>query len=211
MLVTKEQLFSFFEDTPRNIIDDMVDDLDYAMSQFDINKKNRIAMFMAQIGVESGGLKFKQENLNYSAQRLLQVFPRHFRGIDPNQYARNPQKIANRVYANRMGNGPEESGDGWKYRGRGLIQLTGKSNYQAFATDMDMSLEEVVSYMETDEGACMSAGWFWDNNNLNPLADRGNIDEVSRIINAGPAGLLKNVHALDQRRAAYREALTIFG
>lgn len=210
MEVTYDQLTRFYENTPSNTIYDLVDDLNYAMEQFFIDSPDRVAMFLAQVGVESGGLRHREENLNYSAQRLMQVFPRYFRGVDVNQYARKPEKIANRVYANRMGNGPESSGDGWRYRGRGLIQLTGKNNYQAFADAMAMSLDEVVEYMQTDEGACMSAAWFWETNGLNEVADTRNVDEASRIINAGPGGSLSSVHALPERRAAYNEALQIF-
>lgn len=209
MQVTYQQLTELFPSTSSNIIDNLLDDLNYAMEQFFIDSTERIAMFLAQVGVESGGLRHREENLNYSAERLMQVFPRHFRGVDVNQYARNPEKIANRVYGNRMGNGPESSGDGWRYRGRGLIQLTGKNNYLAFADAMAMSLDEVTEYMQTEEGACMSAAWFWETNGLNPVADTGNVDEASRIINAGPRGLLSSVHALPERRNLYRRALSI--
>lgn len=210
VLVKREQLVNFFQSTPTAVIDDLYDDLIYAMAQFFVDNWDRVAAFMAQIDIESGGLRHREENLNYSAERLLQVFPRHFRGVDVNQYARIPQKIANRVYANRMGNGNEASGDGWRYRGRGLIQLTGKNNYAAFGKAMGMSVEDTSDYMGTSEGACMSAAWFWHSNGLNKIADRKQIDEISRIINAGPNGSLSAVHGLDKRRASYQRAVQIF-
>lgn len=210
MLITKDQMIEFFHSTPLATIDDLYDDLVYATTQFFIDNWDRVAAFMAQIDVESGGLKHREENLNYSAERLMVVFPRYFRGVDVNLYARKPELIANRVYANRMGNGNEQSGDGWRYRGRGLIQLTGKNNYAAFGKSMGMSAEETSDYMKTAEGAAMSAAWYWHTNGLNKLADRKQIDEISRLINAGPKGLLSSVHALDKRRASYHRAVQIF-
>ena len=143
-LVTFEQLNDFFEDTDESVIEKYVEFLNEVMEFYEINTPQRISMFLAQVGHESGGLRTIKENLMYSADRLKVIFPKYFRGVDPSGYARNPQKIANRVYANRMGNGDEASGDGYRYCGRGLIQLTGKSNYNAFAQDMNMSLEEAI-------------------------------------------------------------------
>jgi len=210
MKITSKQLVSFFNKTSAAAVEPLVDDLNHAMEQFFIDTPQRVAAFMAQLDIESGGLKAREENLNYSAKRLTEVFPRHFKDVDVNQYDRNPEKIANRVYRDRMGNGSESSGDGWKFRGRGFIQLTGKNNYTAFGKAMGMSAEEVSKYMESAEGACMSAGWFWETNKLNTIADRGQIDEISRIINAGPAGSLASVHGLDKRRESYKRALDIF-
>ena len=210
MKVTKEQLTAFFNKTPAATVEPLVDDLNHAMENFFINTPQRVAAFMAQIDIESGGLKAREENLNYRAERLIEVFPRHFKDVDAKDYDRNPEKIANRVYRDRMGNGSEASGEGWRYRGRGFIQLTGKNNYTAFGKAMGMSPEEASKYMESAEGACMSAGWFWETNKLNSVADKGQIDEVSRIINAGPAGQLSSVHGLDKRRDAYKRALDIF-
>jgi putative chitinase len=211
MKVTKEQLTKFFNKTPAATVEPLVDDLNHALEQYSINTPQRIAAFMAQIDIESGGLRAREENLNYSAKRLTEVFPRHFKDVDPNAYDRAPEKIANRVYRDRMGNGSEASGDGWRYRGRGFIQLTGKNNYTAFGKSMGMTAEEASDYMNNPEGACMSAGWFWETNKLNAVADKGNIDEVSRIINAGPAGAMSSVHGLDKRRDSYKRALEIFG
>lgn len=209
MKITADQLADIYTSAPRGLIESTLDDLNHAMESFFIDSRERVSAFLAQVAVESGELKHREENLNYSAQRLLQVFPRHFVGVDVNHYARSPQRIANRVYANRMGNGPESSGDGWEYRGRGFIQLTGKDNYRAFARSMGMSLEETVDYMGTTEGASMSAAWFFEENGLNPISDRGQIDEVSRIVNAGPRGSLSSVHGLEQRRSYYRRAMSV--
>jgi len=202
-LVTFEQLNEFFEDTDEEIIEKFVEDLNAVMEFYEINNKQRISMFLAQVGHESGGLRTIKENLNYSADRLKVIFPKYFRGVDTAPFAKNPQKIANRVYASRMGNGDEASGDGYRYCGRGLIQLTGKSNYQAFAQDMNMSLEEATEWMNTEEGAAWSAGWFWDSRELNQYADKGDILTVTKKINGGTIGL-------EDRKSHYEAALEIF-
>jgi putative chitinase len=202
-LVTFEQLNEFFEDTNEDIIQKFVEPLNDVMAFYEINNKKRISMFLAQVGHESGGMRTIKENLNYSADRLKVIFPKYFRGIDPNGYAKNPAKIANRVYANRMGNGDENSGDGYRYCGRGLIQLTGKSNYEAFAQDMGWPLEEATEWLSTEEGASWSAGWFWDSRELNQLADKGDVLNVTKKINGGTIGL-------EDRKSHYEAALEIF-
>lgn len=202
-MVTLEQLTSFFEDTNEELLASYLDPLNAALEKYEINTPERIAMFMAQVGHESGGLKRKEENLNYSAQRLMQVFPKYFRDVDPKDYERNPEAIANRVYGNRMGNGPEETGDGYRYRGRGFIQLTGKNNYQAFADAMGMAVEDAAEYLSTSEGAAMSAAWFWDMRGLNDHADRGDVLTVTKKINGGTIGL-------KEREEYYHAALEIF-
>lgn len=155
--------------------------------EFEINTPQRIAAFLAQVGHESGNLKFVKENLNYSAQGLRKVFPKYFPNDDvAMQYQRNPEAIANRVYANRMGNGPEDSGDGWRYRGRGLIQLTGHDNYMRCMNDLGV---DDPGYFETPEGAARSAGWFWASRNLNAVADTGDIKKMTKLINGGFIGL----------------------
>ena len=150
-LVTFEQLNDFFEDTNEDIIEKFVEPLNEVMAFYEINTPERISMFLAQCGHESGGLRTIKENLNYSADGLRKIFPKYFRDLNPAEYAKKPEKIANVVYANRMGNGPVESGDGYRYCGRGLIQLTGKSNYAAFASDMEMPLEEATEWLSTEE------------------------------------------------------------
>jgi len=164
--------------------------LDKFFVTYDINTKERIAAFLAQCVHESGGFKFLSENLNYGWQGLRKVFPNYFPTDElAKQYERQPEKIANKVYSNRMGNGPESSGEGWKYRGRGIIQLTGKNNYTNFAKAIDKPLEEVVDYLATFDGAIHSACWFWNKNNLNDLADSKNMKELTRRINGGYNGL----------------------
>ena len=202
--VTSDQLTRFFNRTDKNLINSYVEPMNRTFNRYIIDTPRRISMFLAQVSHESGALTATQENLNYSTDRLLVVFPKYFKDADANSYARNPEKIANKVYANRMGNGPESSGDGYRYRGRGLIQLTGKSNYERFAKGMIMPLDKAVQYLTTPEGACMSAGWFWDVNNLNELADNGDLVGCTRKINGG-------THGLEDRQNQYTKALTIFG
>jgi len=163
-----------------------------------LDTKERTAAFLAQLAHESGGFNIVIENLNYSADGLLRVFPRYFATIEiANQYARNPEKIANRVYANRMKNGDEKSGDGWKFRGRGLIQITGRDNYTKFAQSLEMDLDATVSYLETPSGASVSAGWFWDTNKLNSYCDKNDFIGLTKRINGGTNGLADRQHHYD--------------
>jgi putative chitinase len=145
------------------------------------------------------------ENLNYKAASLRKVFPKYFPDdATAAAYANKPEKIANRVYASRMGNGPEESGDGWKYCGRGLIQVTGKENYTWFAASLGITPEEASEYMQTFEGAAQSACWFWETNKLNQYADAGDIVTMTKRINGGTIGL-------EDRIKHYEHALHVFG
>ena len=160
------------------------------LPQYEINTTERIAAFLAQCAHESGGFVFIKENLNYRWQSLRKTFPKYFpTDALAQQYEKQPEKIANRVYANRMGNGPEESGDGWRFCGRGLIQVTGRENYSWFAASLQISPEEASEYMETFEGAAQSACWFWESNNLNQWADCGDIVTLTKRINGGTIGL----------------------
>lgn len=160
---------------------------------FNINTTERVAMFLAQCGHESAGFSTFKENLNYSAKSLNAVFPKYFKnaGRNAEDYARQPEKIANVIYANRMGNGNIASGDGWKYRGRGLIQLTGKGNYAEFSKDFDiddvMKNPDLVSDDLTV--AVKSAVWFWIRNDLNKYADSNDVRGCTRRINGGYNGL----------------------
>ena len=164
--------------------------LQQLLPQYEINTPDRIAAFLAQCAHESGGFVFIKENLNYRWQSLRKVFPKYFpTDALAQQYEKQPQKIANRVYANRMGNGPEESGDGYKFCGRGLIQVTGRDNYSWFAASLQISPEEASEYMETFEGAAQSACWFWESNNLNQWADEQDILTLTKRINGGTIGL----------------------
>jgi putative chitinase len=172
---------------------------------YDINTPERVAAFIAQCAHESGYFRFLKENLNYRAESLLKTFPKYFKTLEEaKQYERNPQKIANKVYANRMGNGDEASGDGFRYLGRGLIQLTGKNNYTFFAASIDTPLEEIPEYLQTFEGAVQSACFFWDQNGLNKFADSRDIVTMSKRINGGTIGM-------DDRIMKYNKALKILG
>ena len=154
------------------------------------DSRQRLAHFFAQILHESGCLRFDMENLNYSADALLKVFPKYFKTREEAEaYARQPQKIADRVYARRMGNGDEGSGDGWKYRGRGLIQLTGKDNYRAFASWVGDPRIVDDPDLVASEYAVHSAVFFWDSRELNALADNDDVVALTKKINGGTNGL----------------------
>jgi putative chitinase len=175
------------------------------LPDYDIASPQRVAAFLAQCAHESGGFRAIKENLNYRAETLRKVFPKYFPSDAlAQQYAHNQEAIANKVYANRMGNGPEESGDGFRYCGRGLIQLTGKQNYQNFADSIETPVEDVPAFLATFEGAVQSAAWFWEANNLNQYADSGDILTMTKRINGGTIGLA-------DRQAHYTHALHVFG
>jgi putative chitinase len=202
--VTHEQLCKFFEDTEEASLVPFVDAFNKAFEIFEINTPQRIAMFMAQVGHESAGLTALEENLNYKAEGLTRIFHKYFPTADSTEgYARNPEKIANKVYASRMGNGDEHSGDGYRYRGRGAIQLTGKSNYDACGANLEVDLTANPEYLSTPEGAIMSAAWFWDQRDLNDWADDGDVLTVTKKINGGTIGL-------EDRKEHYAHALEIF-
>lgn len=182
---------------------DWTEALNDYLPEFDIVTDKRIAAFLAQSTHESQDFTRLTENLNYRAESLRRVFPKYFPSITlANQYAFNPQKIANRVYANRMGNGNESSGDGWRYRGRGLFQLTGKYNYQKFSETIDMSLSDTIDFLETFQGAVLSSCWFWDSRKLNVYADNSDITGMTKIINGGYNGL-------DDRKFRYAKFIKI--
>jgi putative chitinase len=175
------------------------------LPDYEINTPKRVAAFIAQCAHESGGFKFLKENLNYKAESLVKVFPKYFKDMaTAKAYEKQPAKIANKIYGGRMGNGDEASGDGYRYCGRGLIQLTGKDNYSWFAASLEISVEEAAEYLETFEGAAQSACWFWENNNLNSLADRGDILAMTKKINGGTIGL-------EDRIKHYNHALHVLG
>ncbi len=165
------------------------------LPDYEINTKLRVAAFLAQCAHESGNFRAIKENLNYRWETLRKLFPKYFPTDDlAKQYAGmpNPKKqeaIANRIYANRMGNGPEESGDGFRYCGRGLIQLTGKYNYERYAESLEISVEEASEHLTTFEGCVQSACWFWESNNLNQWADKQDMITLTKRINGGTIGL----------------------
>lgn len=164
--------------------------LNDAMERYKINTPLRMAAFIAQIAHESGHFRFVVENLNYRAETLLKVFPKYYKTMaEANAHARRPERIANRVYGGRMGNGPESSGDGFRYRGRGLIQLTGKSNYEACGKGLGLDLVKSPELLETPAVASLSAAWFWNSRNINAAADARDFVRVTRLINGGTNGL----------------------
>jgi putative chitinase len=182
--------------------------LSQLLPEYEINTPQRVAAFVAQCAHESGGFMVLKENLNYRAPTLRKIFPKYFPTDEmANQYAAMPNKqeaIANLVYANRMGNGGPETGDGYRYCGRGLIQLTGKTNYTWFAASLDIPVEEAAEYLQTFEGAAQSACWFWETNNLNRFADVGDIKGLTKAINGGFIGL-------EDRIKHYEHALHVLG
>ena len=202
-ILSQDQLAQIIPGNP--YVDHWYTALSQALPDSDINTPQRVAAFLAQCGHESGGFTAIKENLNYKAESLVRVWPKYFPNMDiANQYAHNQEKIANRAYANRMGNGPEESGDGYRFCGRGLIQLTGRSNYQAFADSIETDINDLPEYLATFEGCVQSACWFWEANNLNQYADNFDLVTMTKKINGGTLGL-------DDRTERYKKALQIMG
>jgi len=190
-ILTRDQLAQLLLGNP--YLDHWYHALEQALPDYDINTPHRVAAFIAQCAHESGGFRALKENLNYKAVTLRKIFPKYFPDdATANHYASLPNKqeaIANRVYGGRMGNGPEASGDGFRYCGRGLIQLTGKQNYQNFADSIETPVEDIPEFLATFEGAVQSACWFWEANNLNQWADKGDILTLTKRINGGTIGL----------------------
>lgn len=183
-MITADQLIKCGV-TPVNA-NNIIKQLNEDLASYEINTPLREWHFLAQVFHESGNLNITKENLNYSAERLLVVFPRIFKTLDDAKaYHLDPERIANRIYANRMGNGNEASGDGWKYKGRGYIQITGKANYAAFKTDTGCDVITNPSILETPLFALKSALWYWNKHNLNVLADKNDIEGITRAINGG--------------------------
>jgi putative chitinase len=199
---TREQLQSVIGNNPD--LDGWYDALSSVLPTYEIDSPQRVAAFIAQCTHESGGFKRLKENLNYKAESLRRVFPKYFPTDElAQEYAHKQEQIANRVYGGRMGNGDESSGDGFRYCGRGLIQLTGRNNYTKFAESVGMAVEEVPALLETFEGAVKSACWFWKTNNLNLYADTGDILTMTKRINGGTIGL-------EDRIKHYNHALEVF-
>lgn len=186
---------------PQSRISGLVDAMDF----FKINTPIRQAAFIAQCAHESREFTVTEENLNYSAERLIKVFPKYFKSLEhATLYARNPRAIASYVYANRMGNGAESSGDGFRYRGRGYIQLTGHDNYMQYAAASATDALNNPSLVSDPDGAALSAGWFWSKNGLNQLADKEDMIGITKRINGG-------LNGLKERMAYYHVARTELG
>jgi len=205
MELTLDQLKKLLPKNP--YVDHWHHALEQLFPDYEINTANRIAAFIAQCSHESAGFTALKENLNYKAETLTRLWPKLFPAGVAKAYASMPNKqeaIANRAYGSRMGNGSEESGDGFKFCGRGLIQLTGRNNYQSFADSLEMDIDDVPEYLATFEGAAQSACWFWEENNLNSWADKGDILTLTKKINGGTIGL-------EDRIKHYEHAITVLG
>ena len=174
------------------------------LPKYDINTPARVAGFVAQCGHESNNFTVLTENLNYSAKALNSIFPKYFvkAGVDAEAYHRQPEKIANVIYAGRMDNNDSDSGDGWCFRGGGILQLTGRSNYTAFGKSVGKTPEQATEYVRTKEGALASACWFWQTNNINKYCDSGDIVGMTKRINGGTIGL-------EDRKAHYEHAIEV--
>lgn len=195
-MITVELLQSICPKTKKSTLEQYVEPFNEIGEYYEMfENPKRIAAFIAQTAHESGGFNFVQENLNYGAKGLMGTFKKYFpTEAIAKEYERKPEKIANRVYANRMKNGDEASGDGWKFRGRGLIQLTGRDNYTRFAKAVDMTLDEAIAYLETPAGAVASAGWFWNVNKLNIYCDKDDFIGLTKRVNGGTIGLHDRLH-----------------
>lgn len=204
---TKEQLAALIPGNKK--VDEWYEALVNILPKYDIVTEARVAGFIAQCAHESGNFMTLEENLNYKEETLLKVFPRYFGPGKRNaaEYARNPEKIANYVYmdefrTSKMGN--TQPGDGWRFRGRGLKQLTGRENYTNFGKSVGMTAEQAADYVATEKGAIESACWFWNAKKLNDVADTGDVVKMTKIINGGDIGLA-------DRQARYKKAMEVFG
>jgi putative chitinase len=204
---TKEQLAALIPGNKK--VDEWYDALVDILPKYDITTEARVAGFIAQCAHESGNFMTLEENLNYREETLLKVFGRYFGPGKRNaaEYAKNPEKIANYVYmdefrSSKMGNVKE--GDGWKFRGRGLKQLTGRENYTNFGKSVNMTAEQAADYVATEKGAIESACWFWNAKKLNAVADTGDVVKMTKIINGGDIGLA-------DRQSRYKKAMEVFG
>lgn len=199
VVLTREALADIAPQASAENLDKYLGPLNEVLPTFDINTPLRVAHFLAQVGHESGAFRFVSENLNYSAKALRAVFGKYFTSDEmAEEYARKPEQIANVVYADRMGNGDTDSGDGWRYRGRGLIQLTGKDNYQAMSDAVGKDLVSDPDQVADDPALTIaSACWYWQSRKLNEYADQDDIRAVTRRVNGGYHGL--------QDREAYLE------
>ena len=168
---------------------------------FGLNTQEKISAFISQCGHESGGFTRFDENLNYSAKALNAVFSKYFRraGVSAEEYARQPEKIANRVYGNRMGNGDEASGDGFKFKGRGVVMLTGKNNYRTFGEDLGIDVMSNPNIVSENMEVCVMTGfWFWKKNGLVKYSNRENFKTLTKRINGGYNGMQDRVKKFEK-------------
>lgn len=174
------------------------------LTKYGLTTAERLAMFFAQLDHESG-LRPIEENLNYTAKGLLKTFPKYFNTNEVDFFAKNPKKIANRVYANRMGNGNSASNDGYNYRGRGFIQLTGRYNYHSLSRDVGIDFVNNPHLLLEEANAMLSALWFWNKNKLNAIADSGDVTKVTKVINGGTNGLKDRKQKYDWYLKVFRK------
>jgi putative chitinase len=199
---TPDQLAQIIPNNP--YVTEWYDALSRILPDYEINTIPRVAAFLAQCAHESANFTALKENLNYTAASLTRTWPSRFPPDIAEKYAHNQEMIANRAYCDRMGNGSESSGDGWRYAGKGLIQLTGKDNYTRFSESIETPVEQLPEYLGTFEGAVQSACWFWETNNLNQYADSGDILNMTKRINGGTLGL-------EERTKNYQHAVQVLG
>ena len=205
-------VFDFNADQVRELLsgnsetDEWFEAMEEILPFYDINTVERVAGFIAQCAHESNNFRVLQENLNYSSKALDAIFGKYFvrAGRNAKEYHRQPEKIANVIYASRMDNGDTASGDGWRFRGRGVIQLTGRHNYTKFGNSLSISAEQAIKYVKTKKGALESACWFWDTNKINRYADKQDITGMTKRINGGTIGLA-------DRKKHYKHALEVLG
>lgn len=162
--------------------------LEDACVMFNIDTPERQSMFLAQLAHESAGFERLEENMNYGPGRLLQVFPKYFTPAEAVEFAHDGERIAERVYGGRLGNGPEGAGDGWRYRGRGFIQLTGRGNYRKAGRALVLPFEDDPDLAASPREAAMVAGWYWEEHGCNALADAGKFEQITRVISGGLRG-----------------------
>lgn len=197
MILTAEQVLAVMP-TAGGRIRAFLDPINDALARFGIDTEHEVASWLAQIADESQELHRTVENLNYSWQGLLATWPKRFTVELAHNVERQPEKIANIVYANRMGNGSPESGEGYRFRGRGLIQITGKNNYRACADAIGVNLLQEPERLGEPEYAALSAGWFWQANGLDAYDDDDEVGDETRIINGGEIGLAQRQAYLDK-------------
>lgn len=204
MILTKDHIIALLHGNPEAAA--WADAALEILPKYEINTPNRIAGFFAQTGHESMNFSVLSENLSYRAETLEKLFSKYFSkaGRNAADYAKQPEKIANVIYASRMGNGDTASGDGYRFRGRGVIQLTGRDNYTAFGKTINMSPEQVIDYVQTKKGALESACWYWNSRKINIACDEGDIVKMTKLVNGGTIGL-------EDRRKHYEQALAVLG
>jgi putative chitinase len=202
MKIEASQILAISPPCKPDVAEGLAQCLPAIFEQYAIDTPLRVAHFLAQTAHESEGFTHFVENLNYSAAGLKNTFPKYFHQVSPAAYARNPEKIANHVYASRMGNGNEASGDGWKFRGRGMIQLTGRDNYTHFSNDAGKDAVQNPDLLSTPEGAAESAAWYWKERDINKPADEDDVVTVTKLINGGILGL-------DERKALLVKAKAV--